>query len=141
MIKILGPIHKEVVQKGTTYFLSIQERSLIASKMRWTISTNSVKEREPFNYGNFKVAASWLITYNNIILREGPDWLGFRFRSPIIWYPPEGYWSNYELPEGHEKAAFTIVAQHHGFSPNKKPFFPAYSLTTVHRNYSFFMRT
>jgi hypothetical protein len=80
VIQILGPIHKEIVQKGTTYFLSIQERSLTASKMRWTVSTNSVKEREPFNYGNFKAAASRLITYNNLILREGPYWLGCRFR-------------------------------------------------------------
>ena len=102
VIQILGPIHKEIVQKGTTYFLSIQERSLTASKMRWMVSTNSVKEREPFNYGNFKAAASRLITYINLILREGPYWLGCQFRCPIIWYPPEGYQFDYELPEGHE---------------------------------------
>ena len=62
MIQILGPIHKGIVQKGTTYFLSIQERSLTACKMRWTVSTNNVNEKEPFNYGNFKVIASRLIT-------------------------------------------------------------------------------
>jgi len=141
MFKILGPIHKEIVQKGTTYFLSIPERSLIASKMRWTISTNSVKEREPFDYGNFKAAASQLITYNNIILREGPYWLGCRFRSPIIWYPLEGYQCNYEFPEGHENSSFAILARHHSFRTDKEAFFPAYFLTTLHRIYSFFMRT
>ena len=44
VIKILGPIHTEIVQKGATYFLSIQERSLVASKMRWMVSSNNVKE-------------------------------------------------------------------------------------------------
>lgn len=72
VIKTLGPIHKEIVQKGISYLLSIQERSLIASNLRWIISTNSVKERGPFNYRNFKAAVVRMITYNNLILREGP---------------------------------------------------------------------
>jgi len=71
VIQILGPIHKQIVQKGTTYFLYIQERSLTASKMRWTVSTNSVKEREPFNYGNFKVATSRLIHIPILFLGKG----------------------------------------------------------------------
>lgn len=141
VIQILGPIHKEIVQKETTYFLSIQERSLTTSKMRCMVSTNSVKEREPFNYGNFNPSASWLITYNNLILRKEPYWLGCLFRCPIIWYPSEGFRFDYELPEGHEKTAFANLAQHHSFRPDKETFSPAYSLTTLHRTYSFIMRT
>jgi len=60
------------VQTGREYFLSIQERSFLASKQIWTISTNSVQNREPLGYKNFKVAAGHFVTYNNIILREGP---------------------------------------------------------------------
>ena len=54
VIKILGPIQKEIVQTGVAYFLSIQENSLAASKLRWAVSTSSVHDREPFNYKNFK---------------------------------------------------------------------------------------
>lgn len=141
VIKTLGPIHREIVQKGISYFLSIQERSLITSKLRWTISTNNVKEREPFNYRNFKVAATRMITYNNLILREGPYWLGCRFQSPIIWYPLEGYRADNELLEGQENAAFALLAQHHSFRPIFEAFSLAYSLTILHRNHSFFTRT
>lgn len=105
--------------------------------MRWTVSTNSVKEREPFNYGNFKVAASQLIAYNNLILREGPYCFGCRFRCPIIWYPPKEYRFAYELLEGHEQTAFANLVQNHGLRPDKQTFSPAYSLTTLDRNYLF----
>jgi len=91
VIKILGPIHKEIVQNGVSYFQSIQESSLATSKIRWIVSTSSVQDREPFNYRNFKAATARFVTYSNLILREGPYWLGCRFCSPIIWYPPEGY--------------------------------------------------
>ena len=86
---------------------------MIASKIRWMVSTGSVQGREPFNYRNFKAAATRFVTYRNLILREGPYWLGCWFHSPIIWYPPEGYRAIYELPEGKEGPAFAILAQHH----------------------------
>ena len=53
VIKILGPIHKEILQTRRDYFLSIQERSLLASRQRWMASTNSVWNREQFGYRNF----------------------------------------------------------------------------------------
>ena len=63
VIKILGPIQKEIVQKGVEYFLSIQESSLAATKLRWIVSTSSVQDREPFNYRNFKLATDCFVTY------------------------------------------------------------------------------
>jgi len=114
---------------------------MIASKPRWMISTISVKEREPFNYNNFKAVAAQMITYNNIILREGAYWLGCQFQSLIIWYPLEGYHTDYELPEGKERLAFALLAQNHGSRPIFEAFSLAYSLTALHKNYLLFMRT
>ena len=133
--KILGHIHKEIVQTGREYLLSIQERSLISSKQRWKFSTNSVKDREPFSYMNFKASIGHFVTYSHIILRGGPYCLGCRFGSPIIWYPPEGYHSDYEFPEGHEGTTFVDLIQKHSFRSDKEKFFLAYSLTTLHNNY------
>ena len=99
VIKTLGPIQKEIVQKGVEYFLSIQESSLAAAKIRWTVSTSNVQNREPFNYKKFKLATKRFVTYSNLILREGPYWLGCRFCSPIVWYPAEGYQAIYEFIE------------------------------------------
>jgi len=72
VIKTLGPIHKEIVQKGVSYFLSIQESSLTTAKLKWMTSTRSVQDREPFIYINFKAVVAHLVTYSNLILREGP---------------------------------------------------------------------
>ena len=83
---------------------------MTASKLRWVVSTRSVQDREPFNYGNFKAVAAHFITYSNLLLREGPFWLGCQFCSPIIWYPPEGYWATYELLEGEERTSFALLA-------------------------------
>ena len=130
--KSLGPIHKELVLEGTAYFLSIQERSLVASKMVWMVSSNNLKDRKPFNYGNFKANARRLIPYNNFILRGGPYWVGCHYRSPIIWYPHEGYHPEYELPEGQEAAVLAHLAQNHGFRPLTNRPYPAYSLTSLH---------
>ena len=127
--------------EGTTYFLSIREISLVASKMIWMVSSNSVKVREPFNYGNFKAATRQLIPYNNFILRGGPYWVRCHYRCPVIWYPPEGYHPEYELLEGQEVVAFAHLARHHGLRSLTDRPSPAYSLTSLHQNYLFLMRT
>ena len=100
LIQTLGPIHKGIVQQGVEYFLSIKDNSLASAKFRWKTSNHNVHDREPFNSKNFKLATNDLVTYSNLILREGPYWLCCRFRSPIVWHPTEGYKSIYELPEG-----------------------------------------
>ena len=108
---------------------------MAASKLRWTVSTSSVQDRQPFNYRNFKIATNCFVTYSNLILREGPYWLGCRFRSPIIWYPPEGYWAIYEFPDGKEVPAFELLAQNYGCRPLFDSPSPTYSLTALHVNY------
>ena len=67
--------------------------------------------------------------------------MGCRFISPIIWYPLEGYHPEYELLEGQEAAAFANLARHHGLRPITDIPSLAYSLTSLHKNYLFFMGT
>ena len=100
VIQALGPVHKLIIFNGTYYFLSIRNQAYIAAKVRWRISNQNVQNREPFNYKNFGLAADRLVSYSNLILKEGPFWLGCRFRSPIAWYPASKYKAIYELPEG-----------------------------------------
>lgn len=98
VIAKLGSIHKDIVYNGKAYFQDIQEEGLLAAKQRWQASTNNINIREPFGYRNFKVASSHFHLYSNIILNRGPTWIGCRYRCPIIWYPPEDYHHDYELP-------------------------------------------
>ena len=140
VIQTLGPIHKGIVQQGIEYFLSIKDNSLAADKFRWKTSNRNIQDHEPFNYKNFKLAADRLVTYSNLILREGPYWLGCKFRSPIIQYLVEGYKAIYEFPEGKTWPIFEVLAKNHGFRPPHDIPSPAYSLTVLHTNYMVFMR-
>lgn len=133
----LGPIHKSIILKGTDYFSSIRDQAYVAAKIRWRTSSQNVQSREPFNYRNFGLATDRFIAYGHLVLKEGPFWLGCRFRSPIVWYPALDYKAIYELPEGQAGHIIEELATHHGFRPfNDKPS-PAYSLTALHVNYSF----
>ena len=96
-----------------------------------------MKNREPFNYRNFGLAADRLISYSHLVLKEGPYWLGCRFRSPIAWYPASDYKAIYELPEGQTEHVFEELAALRGFRPIDDKPYPAYSLTALHVNYSF----
>jgi len=95
---------------------------------------------EPFNYENFKLATNRLGRYGDLILREGPSWLGCRFRSPVIWHPAPGYQDLYEMPEGQIGHLLEHLARHHGCRPTHEILSPAYSLTALHVNYNVFMR-
>ena len=116
VIQTLGPIHKAIVLDGVEYFLSIRDQAVVVAKLRWKIFNRNIQDREPFNYKNFELAANRLVIYSNLILREGPYWLGCRFRSPIIWYPAADYKAKYELPEGKIGNIFEVLAANHGFT-------------------------
>ena len=84
----LGPFHKDVIENARDYFEDIREASLAAAKQRWMASTNNVKNREPFNYRNFKAVASRFHLYRSSFYSMGPTWLGCKYRNPLLWLPP-----------------------------------------------------
>jgi len=79
VIQTLGPIHTAIVQQGVEYFLAIKDLAIVAAKFRYQTSNRNIQDREPFNYENFKLAVDRLVTYGDLILREGLSWLGCRF--------------------------------------------------------------
>ena len=79
VIKTLGPIHTTVILQGVEYFFTIKDLAIAIAKFRYQTSNRNIQNREPFNYENFKLAANRLGIYGDLILREGPSWLGCRF--------------------------------------------------------------
>ena len=140
VIETLGPMHEALIRQGLEYFLSIKYLAIDATKFRYQISNPNIQLREPFKYENFKLAANRLHFYGEIVLRAGPSWLGYRFRSPIIWHPAPGYQALYEMPKGQTGHFFHYVVTHHGCRPPHEIPSPAYSLTALHVNYNVFMR-
>ena len=100
VIEMIGPMHEDLIRNSLEYFLAIKDLAIDAAKFRYQVSSPSIQLREPFRYENFELAASRLNLYGEHILQAGPSWLGYRFRSPIIWHPAPGYQASYEMPKG-----------------------------------------
>lgn len=71
-----------------------------------------------------------------MILTMGPDWIGCRYRTPIIWYPPDQYHGDYNLNDHEVTQAFVVLKKKNGFMNYKEEVYPTYSLTQLHLNYS-----
>lgn len=93
----LGPFHTYVIQARKEYFQEIKEEASPVARQRWEASNITVRNREPFGYGNFKAASSHFYKYSNMILTMGPEWTGCRYRTTIIWYPLDKYCCHYNL--------------------------------------------
>ena len=139
IIEALGSIHTKINRQGIEYFFTIKDLAIATAKFRYQTSNPNIQLREPFNYENFKLAADRLSLYGDLILRTGPSWLGYRFRSPIIWHPAPRYQALYEMPEGQIGHFFDYLVTHHGCRPPHEIPSPAYSLTALHVNYNIFI--
>jgi hypothetical protein len=56
VVESLAPIHRHVVHSKMDYFGEIKEESLSSSKLIWNVSSNEIKNREPFGFRNFQAA-------------------------------------------------------------------------------------
>lgn len=64
-----------------------------------------------------------------MILTLGLDWIGCHYKTPIIWYPPNQYHSDYNLNDHEVTQAFTILKQKNGFRNYNEEVYPSYYLT------------
>ena len=140
VIEAFRSMHEATIRQGLEYFFSVKDPAIDATKFRCQISNPNIQLKEPFKYENFKLAANCLHLYGEVILRAGPSWLGYRFRSPIIWHPSPAYQALYEMPEGHTGHFFEHLVMHHRYRPPHEIPSPAYSLTALHVNYNVLMR-
>jgi hypothetical protein len=72
-VEYLAHIHRHVVHSGLQYFGEIKEESLPTAKLRSNVSSNEVKNKEPFGFRNFQVATFRLERYSRMIMDEGPS--------------------------------------------------------------------
>ena len=76
VVDSLAPIHLHVIRSGLTYFEEFKEEALVASKLRWDVSSDEVKSRESFGYRNFFVATFRVEIYARLLQEEGPSCMG-----------------------------------------------------------------
>jgi hypothetical protein len=83
--------------------LKQQSLALDGSKSRWEVSTNALRSRDPYHYGNFTYALSRIEGYINCVQSRGERWLGLKFHFPLIWMPLEKYQPKFRITKKMEK--------------------------------------
>lgn len=131
----LGLFHTDIIQAGKEYFQEIKEEYLSTSTQRWEASNNTIRNREPFRFRNFKASSSRLHKHSNMILTMALEWIGCWYRSSIILYPQNSYHSDYNLMDQEVNQAFAMLKKKNGFRLYKEEVYPAYSLTRLHLNH------
>jgi hypothetical protein len=67
VVDSLAPIHLHVISLGLTYFGELKEEDLVASQLRWDVSSDEVKSREAFGYRNFFAATFRVERYDRLL--------------------------------------------------------------------------
>ena len=78
--------------------------ALQGSRYRWDASLGLMKTRDPYCFENFTKSLTWVPGYVKCIQSCGINWLGSRFKFPIIWFPDKKYKNRYMLTKKVEKA-------------------------------------
>jgi hypothetical protein len=132
VVDTLAPIHLHVIHSGIAYFKEFKEEALASSKLRWDVSSNKVKSREPFGYRNFFVATFRVERYSILIQEEGLAWMGCRYNPPLLWFPPDIYQKDFQINKKRQDATFDEIKRNHGFRTPGELTFPPYSITSLH---------
>ena len=73
------------------------------NKCMWEAYSNITRTRDPYCFENFTYVMSQVPGYVNCIHSCGPNWMGLRFKFPIIWFPEKEYRGKYMLTKKVEK--------------------------------------
>ena len=76
----MGPNHNNTLRACLEYFKDIKEEAIQEAKLRWKLSHNEVKNKEPFNYRNFQAAIDRMKHYGSLVFSETPTWIECRYR-------------------------------------------------------------
>lgn len=71
--------------------------ALSIARQRLEVSSNTIRNREPFGYRKFKASSPCLHKYSNMVLTMGHEWIGCWYKTPILWYPLHKYHNDYNL--------------------------------------------
>jgi len=112
--------------------LKQQSLALDGSKSRWEVSTNALRSRDPYHYGNFTYALSRIEGYINCVQSRGARWLGLKFHFPLIWMPLEKYQPKFRITKKMEKQCWERIAETNGFRKATEKTEGSYSFNNLH---------
>ena len=129
--------HIMELQEGVIYTctsqISIhQQTNLERSKHRWQVASPILRNRDPYCYRNFEQALSRIEGYVGCIRECRLNWLGLKFKFPLIWWPTKPYREDFSLNKVEKQKCWRYWVVHKGFIENEgAPEFP-YNFSSLH---------
>ena len=96
-------LQEEVISTCTNYISIHQQATLEGSKHRWQAASPILKIQDPYCSRNFKQALSRVKGYVGCIRECGVNWLGLKFKFPLIWWPAKPYNVDFSLTRAEEQ--------------------------------------
>ena len=106
------------------------------SKHRWQDASSTLRDRDPYCFKNFKHALSRVKGYVGSMKECGVNWLGLKFKFPLIWWPAKPYNMDFSLTRAEEQKCWQYWVIHRGFlKTDEEPEFP-YNFSSLHEQSS-----
>ena len=129
-------LQQEVISTCTKFISRQQKVALDGSQHRWQAASSALRNRDPYCFKNFKHALSRVKGYVGCMEECGVNWLGLKFKFPLIWWPAEPYNMDFSMTRAEEQRCWHYWVIHRGFpEADKKPQFP-YNFSSLHEQSS-----
>ena len=96
-------LQEEVISTCIIQISIHQQTALEGSKHRWQVASLTLRNRDPYYFRNFEQELSRIEGYVGCIRECGVNWLGLKFKFPLIWWPAKPYRVDFSLTKAEEQ--------------------------------------
>ena len=129
-------LQEEVISTCTNYISRHQQVALEGSKHRWEATSSALRSWDPYCFKNFKHALSRVKGYVGSMRECGINWLGLKFKFPLIWWPAKPYNMDFSLTRAEEQRCWKYWVTHRGFLKKDEVLESPYNFSSLHEQSS-----
>ena len=108
-------LREEFISTCTNHFSIYQQATLEGIKHRWQVASPTLRSRDPYYFINFEQALSRVEGYVGCIKECGANWVGLKFKFPLIWWPVKPYRMDFSLTKVEEQQYWRYWIAQRGF--------------------------
>ena len=108
-------LQERVISTCTSHISMHQRMALEGSQHKWQVASPTLRNRDPYYYRNFEQALSKIESYVVCMRECGVNWLGLKFKFPLIWWPTKSYREYFSLIRAEEQKCWRYWVVHKGF--------------------------
>ena len=105
-------LQEEVISTCATQISVHKQATLEGSKHKWQVTSPTLRSRDPYYFRNFEQALSRAEDYVGCIKECGANWMGLKFKFPLIWWPEKPYNMDFSLTKAEEQQCWRYWVSH-----------------------------